>query len=380
LQLSGDRFSATYRLTGFYHEVCERAEDICLEQTVELPADLVPDGPIRAEIVGRVEEIREIDEEVFEARISYTAETAAFDLPQLLNVLFGNISLKPGIRLLDLQLPDSLLEAFRGPRFGVEGWREILNVKDRPLLCSALKPMGFSAVETADLAYRLALGGIDIIKDDHGLTDQPFCRFEERAGQAAAAVQRANAETGGQSVYVPHVTTDPGNMRRRAAFAREIGAGALLICPGLAGFPAMRALADDDEIALPLIAHPALLGSYVTSRKSGIAHGLLFGKLMRLAGADATIFPNWGGRFAFSRYECLEIARGSAAPLGSLKPILPTPAGGMDFGRIGDMARAYGRECMYLIGGALFRAGDDLVAACRTFRRLVEQGGEEENA
>jgi ribulose-bisphosphate carboxylase large chain len=30
------------------------------------------------------------------------------------------------------------------------------------------------------MAHACALGGIDIIKDDHGLSDQPFCRYEER--------------------------------------------------------------------------------------------------------------------------------------------------------------------------------------------------------
>jgi ribulose-bisphosphate carboxylase large chain len=224
----------------------------------------------------------------------------------------------------------------------------------------------------ADLAGRLALGGIDIIKDDHGLADQPFCRFEERVERCARAVEEANRQTGLRCIYMAHVTAAPELMQQRALFARRAGAGGLLISPGLAGLDAMREIADDDRIGLPIMSHPAFQGSYVVS-PAGISHGALFGQVARLAGTDAAVFPSWGGRFAFSREECQEIARASEQPMGRIKPILPTPGGGMGFDRIDEMARVYGRDCIYLIGGALFRE-PDLVAACRAFGRMVERG------
>ena len=42
-------------------------------------------------------------------------ETAADDLVQLLNVVFGNISIKPGIRVEALTLPREITARFRGP-------------------------------------------------------------------------------------------------------------------------------------------------------------------------------------------------------------------------------------------------------------------------
>jgi ribulose-bisphosphate carboxylase large chain len=71
--------------------------------------------------------------------------------------------------------------------------------------------------------------------------------------------------------------------------------------PGITGFDSMVQLAKDDEFALPIIAHPALLGSHV---RAGFSHQVLFGTLCRLAGADASIFPNYGGRFGFSQVGC----------------------------------------------------------------------------
>lgn len=144
-----------------------------------------------------------------------------------------------------------------------------------------------------------------------------------------------------------------------------------MVAPGLIGFDLMRELADDDSIALPIMTHPALQGSFVTSR-NGISHGVIFGQLARLAGADATIFPNFGGRFSFSREECMDIAEEASIPMGRLKPIFPAPGGGMSLDRVPEMLETYGQDLIFLIGGGLFKHGPDLVENCRYFRQMVE--------
>jgi ribulose-bisphosphate carboxylase large chain len=101
--------------------------------------------------------------------------------------------------------------------------------------------------------------------------------------------------------------------------------------------------------------HPAMLGSLVTSSDTGIAHGIVFGTLMRLAGADISIFPNIGGRFSFTEAQCLDIASRSREELGSLKPTWIAPAGGMTLERIPEMVEMYGKDSALLIGGALAR-------------------------
>src|SRR5690606_31533630 len=154
-----------------------------------------PPGDIPDHIVGRVETFESLAPDAHLARISYAVETTGYELTQLLNVVIGNSSIQPGIRVERLELCDSLLATFRGPRFGRQGLRDYLGVHDRPILCTALKPMGLCADDIAKLAYQFALGGIDIIKDDHGLADQSYCPFHERVARAVEAVARANAET-----------------------------------------------------------------------------------------------------------------------------------------------------------------------------------------
>jgi len=374
--ISGERFSVIYHLTGNEKEAYIKAQDICVEQTIEYPYELLAPGFIKDEVVGRIESFAPLlDGQSYQAVISYGIELAANELTQLLNVVFGNISIKPGILVDKLILPEGLLKAFKGPRFGREGLRELLGVHHRPLLFSAIKPMGLNSVQLADIVYQCALGGIDIIKDDHGLSNQTFAPFEERVTLCSEAVHRANGETGRNSIYVPNITGPANKILARAEFAKQAGAGGLLASPGLIGLDTMRWLSDEDDLALPIISHPAFQGCYVTSAAYGFgfSHYALYGQISRLAGADAVIYPNFGGRFSFSINECRSIVRGTEEAMGHLKTIFPSPGGGMTIERIPELLDVYGKEVLFLMGGGLFKQGSDLVQNCRYFLDLVEK-------
>jgi len=369
--LSGERFRVIYHLTGSEADARAKAQDITIEQSVEFPAELVPSGDIRDHIFGQVEDFHEIANELYEVTISYANETAGTDLVQFLNVAFGNISIKAGIRLIRFDLSASKLAEFRGPRFGRQGLRDIVGVQDRPLMCSALKPMGLSNVELARMAYEFALGGLDLIKDDHGLADQSFTRFKERVELCSAAVARANAETGLNCIYFASVTTRVDRVLEYAHYAKSVGAGGLLICPGLTGFDVMRWLADDDDLALPIMSHPSFYGSYVINADSGFAHGALYGQLQRLAGADLSVYPNFGGRFSFSIDECKQIVAATETPMGALKPIFPAPGGGITMESMPRSQAVYGQEVAYLVGGGLHRHSKNLTDNVRYFLNLL---------
>ena len=87
------------------------------------------------------------------------------------------------------------------------------------MLMTALKPMGSTTAQLAAMAYDFAKGGIDVVKDDHGLADQPYSRFDERVRACAAAVARANAETGRRCIYAPCICA-PAHLVGRGAGKR----------------------------------------------------------------------------------------------------------------------------------------------------------------
>jgi ribulose-bisphosphate carboxylase large chain len=365
-----DRFAAWYLLSGDEAEARAKAHDLCLEQTVECPAEILPAGFIPDQVVGRLEAFERTDRGAHRALISFLNDVTGSELPQLLNVLYGNISLKQGFRLECLSDGSPFWSRFRGPRFGRAGLRALLGVSSRPLLSTAIKPMGLPPDQLALLAGRFATGGIDLIKDDHGLCNQPFATFAERAERCAEAVRKGSGHR--KVLYAPNVTAPTGELCQRAHFAKQSGAGALLLCPGLTGFDAMRTLADDDTLQLPILAHPAFLGSFVTSPDNGISHCALFGQIMRLAGADAVIFPHSGGRFGLSPEECREVADGTQSPLGELKSIFPAPGGGMSLQRIPELLKFYGNEVIFLVGGDLLRNSAEIEKNCERYRDLVD--------
>ena len=369
--VSGERIRVAYDLTGPVDEAPERVAAICVEQTIEFPADLIADDGIRGEIIGRIESIEAVGPELSHAEVSYAVETTGGELPQLLNVLFGNTSLLRDVKLTDVSIPESLALALGGPRFGIDGLREMFDAPERPLLSTALKPMGIAPDRLADQAFELAAGGIDMIKDDHSLANQPFAGFEERVRACADAVRRANEATGGRSIYMPSINAPHRLLEERVRIALDAGAGGLLILPGITGFDHMRDLAVRDDIGVPIMGHPAFLGSFVSSPTGGIAHDVMYGTLMRYAGADLTIFPNYGGRFSFSEAECASIADASHRPVAGFRPIFPTPGGGMTMSRIGEIVEFYGNDVALLIGGDLHR-GRSLRSSAEAFRSAIE--------
>ncbi len=122
LALSGERFTVHYRLrAGDEAQARSIARGICLEQTTETSDALLADDDIRGQVVGRIEALRAAGAGSFDAAISYAVETAAGELTQLLNVVFGNSAMQPGIRVLHLDLPEGTLRQYKGPRFGRAG-------------------------------------------------------------------------------------------------------------------------------------------------------------------------------------------------------------------------------------------------------------------
>jgi ribulose-bisphosphate carboxylase large chain len=344
---------AVYHVRSEARAVEDRARAIAVEQSVEMPIGAIDDDYVRGEIVGQVGGIRELSRDLFEVRIHLASATVGADPGQLINMLFGNTSLHAEVTLHDAELPGELVKTFGGPRHGLAGLRERVAARPRALTCSALKPQGLSAGKLAQLARRLAQGGIDYVKDDHGLADQAYSPFAARVEAIAAALH------GSATRYVPSLSGDLDHMRTQIALARGAGIETLMAAPmimGLANFH--RLVRAHPDIAF--IVHPALAGA-------AIAPPLLFGKLFRMLGADAVIFPNHGGRFGYSAETCRELAATALRDWHGLAPCAPVPAGGMARDRVAEMLDFYGPDIMLLIGGALLEAGAGLEAATAAF-------------
>lgn len=336
----------------------DKALGIALEQSVELPQHLIS-ADIQKTFTGQVEKI-ESSERHHLVTISYPVQLLANNRTQFLNVLLGNISLKPGIQVIEVDW-DHIDDLFPGAKFGVDGIRANMGIKERALSCTALKPVGSTTEEFAEMTFQFASGGIDIIKDDHGVSNQHPSTLYERIEACVEAINRAADKTGKLASYYPHITDRPDLMLDHFKKAEELGAGGVLVCPHLCGLETMAQLAESD-VHLPIMAHPAFSGTYV-QQEQGFSHSFLFGSLWRAFGADFSIYPNAGGRFSFSEAECEGINQACHDPMIPYPRTFPTPGGGLKRETISRWLNAYGNDVVFLIGASLYDHPEGIAAA-----------------
>ncbi|MFM1986324.1 MAG: hypothetical protein RIS18_541 [Actinomycetota bacterium] len=345
------KFQITYLVDS--NSADDLFHSIKVEQTTEFPFELSPEW-IQNEIVGQLISKNEKQNKT-EIIIQYDLAITGKELPQLLNIIWGNISMYPNVKIINLSFSNELLQFLKGPRFGISGLRKKLNVSSRPILATALKPMGLSSTEFAQMAKTLVEAGFDLIKDDQSLANQTWAQWLERVKIISQTVNEANSKFGKNTIYAPSLNRPADEIADCAFEAKSFGAGAFLVMPGVFGFDTMRMLADNDELALPIMSHPSMLGSFFMDQNQGLTHELVLGTLNRISGADICIFPNFGGRFSFTPEECLSISNSCRNDMSHINKIWPSPGGGMTIERIPEIINFYGNDTILLIGGALHR-------------------------
>ncbi|WP_215189350.1 2,3-diketo-5-methylthiopentyl-1-phosphate enolase [Exiguobacterium sp. s6] len=299
--------------------------------------------------------------------IRYPLHNVSPDFSSILTTTFGKLSLDDSVRLIDLTLPETLASDFKGAKFGVDGIRELLGVQDRPLVMSIFK--GVIGRDLAFLEQQLRdqfAGGIDIVKDDEILYDNPLTPSLERARIGADVIQAHFETTGKRVLYAITLSGPVFGLRDQALRLTEAGATALLFNVYTYGLDALRELANDPDIHVPILAHPAFAGALTGS----ISHSLLLGKLPRLAGADLTLFPSPYGSLATPRDEAFVIRDQSAEPHWS-KPILPVPSAGIHPGLVADIIRDFGTDVVINAGGGIHGHPDGAAAGARAFRQAI---------
>lgn len=299
--------------------------------------------------------------------IRYPLHNVSPDFSSILTTTFGKLSLDDSVRLIDLTLPETLASDFKGAKFGVDGIRELLGVQDRPLVMSIFK--GVIGRDLAFLEQQLRdqfAGGIDIVKDDEILYDNPLTPSLERARIGADVIQAHFETTGKRVLYAITLSGPVFGLRDQALRLIEAGATALLFNVYTYGLDALRELANDPDIHVPILAHPAFAGALTGS----ISHSLLLGKLPRLAGADLTLFPSPYGSLATPRDEAFVIRDQSAEPHWS-KPILPVPSAGIHPGLVADIIRDFGTDVVINAGGGIHGHPDGAAAGARAFRQAI---------
>ena len=194
---------------------------------------------------------------------------------------------------------------YGGPNHGLAGLRARAGAAGRALTCSALKPQGFRPPGSRSLRRVSRAAASTTSRTITGSPTRPIRRSPRALEAIADALRAVERETGRRTRYVPSLTGDLDALRAQIAAAKEAGIDAVMVQPMIMGLSNFAKLVRENP-DLAFFAHPTLAGA------ARIAPPLLFGKIFRMLGADALVFPNHGGRFGYSPETCRRDRRSGA--------------------------------------------------------------------
>lgn len=380
------KVTATYLVHDIKGNLEKKAEGIALGLTVGSWTDLPHlEQEQLQKHKGVVESVAQLEEDTAADRflgskrtkgllkISYPAANFSTDLPAILTTAFGKLSLDGEIKLVDLEFDNELEQSFPGPKYGIPGIRDILGVHDRPLVMSIFKGvLGKDLSFFKQQLYEQALGGVDLVKDDEILFDNPLTPFDDRIKAAKEVLQQVEDRTGEKTLYAVNLTGRTSELREKAKRAADLGANALLFNVLAYGPDVLQELAEDSDIPLPIMAHPALSGAIGSSSLYGIGYSVLLGKLLRYAGADLVLFPSPYGSVALKRSEALSIAESLTTSDIALKKAFPVPSAGIHPGLTPVLFNDFGVDSVINAGGGIHGHPDGAAGGARAFRQAID--------
>ncbi len=353
--------------------VQEKAKRLAEELTIGSKDNLNFNPKLKA-YEGKVVEyldFYEKDKKIYKALITIGFPLILFkhDIPSLFTVIFGKLSMEKNIKLINIDFPPTYLDYFQGPRYGIAGIRELIGIKHEPLLMGVIKgAFGLSSEQYSQVFFQMASAGFDIIKDDEIFFDEATAPFEDRIEHCLKKADEAERTTGRKTLYVPNLIGHIDELYKKIEKGLEAGIKLFLINVVPYGFDVLQTLSQN--LNAGFIAHPSFSGAIYQSDYTGIDSTLLIGKLMRLAGADAVIFPSPYKNFPHTK--SMEISTALKEDFENIKPSFPIPTGGISIEKIPQVYKDFGTQVIINTGGYPYTHPDGIFAGSKAYRDLLD--------
>jgi 2,3-diketo-5-methylthiopentyl-1-phosphate enolase len=193
------------------------------------------------------------------------------------------------------------------------------------------------------------------------------CGFEARLEAVSRKLEQAYRETGHRALYFISVTDEVDRLQEKARKAVKAGAQGLLLTYS-AGYSALKVLASDAQVTVPLLLHV----SHMVSLLPSISFTAL-AKFGRLAGADMMLVPTmWSSYQVGSLEEGLRTAYALQQELYGMRRTWPLPGGGVHPGLVPLIVSEYGPDVVLLAGGGLLGHPNGATAGAQAFRQAVD--------
>jgi len=270
-------------------------------------------------------------------------------------------------KFLELELPPSFMNHYEGPQFGIDGIRELLQVRNRPLMGAIIKPnLGLNPERTAGVVSILAKAGFDFVKDDEICVNPDICPLEKRVKLVGETLDKIQERSGKKMLYMADVTSDFATLGKAAETAISAGAGGLMLDPFSIGLSSIDYLRKN--FSCPIYVHRVGYGLFCSGSLS-ISYEI-FSKLFRMLGAD---FSHVGGIWGKSQEaknkvsEYVDILRKPS----SIKATWPVVSG-ISLENMAEYYHFYGDETLFLDHLDIYK---DEQSSARKLRALKQEMG-----
>lgn len=215
------------------------------------------------------------------------------NVQNIMTFIAGNVLGMGSLRackLLDIYFPSQMLVQYDGPSYTINDMRKYLDVYDRPILGSIIKPkIGLTSSEYSELCYDFWSGGGDFVKNDEPQADQDFCPYERMVDDIRMAMDRVERETGMRKVHSFNISAaDFDTMIKRAEYVKSVmkpGSFAFLVDGITSGWTAVQTIRRRyPDVFLHF--HRAGHGAFTREENPFGYSVLVLTKMARLAGAS----------------------------------------------------------------------------------------------
>ncbi|MBP3891354.1 MAG: hypothetical protein J6D29_04200 [Solobacterium sp.] len=388
--LSENIHDQNYVIATYYIElpldvdIVKKASALAVGQTIGtwVPIPGITDE-IREKYMGKVVNIFDVapielatqvdkDEAAYLIQIAYPAANFGTDFPLMITSLLGNdASTSAQVKLMDIEFPKQFLENFKGPQFGIEGLQKYFGVKNRPLLLNMIKPCtGITPEEGAKIFYEVALGGVDLIKDDELFGNPYYSKPEERVKAYKEAAKKAAKKTGHEVKYFVNITSGIGELLENIEKVEKAGADGLMVNFSVLGYSALKYISEHTK--LPILGHSAGAGMYCEGLLNGMATPLAVGKLARIAGADIVMLNTPYGGYPLRKQKYLQTCEQLTLPLHHIKATMPSIGGGVHPGIVEKYIKEVGKDIVLAAGGSIQGHKMGATAGAKAMRDAID--------
>ncbi len=351
-------------------DIKEAAGGVAAESSIGTWTELTTVEPYVERLAARVFSMKGDN-----VKIAYPIELFEFkNMPNILSSVSGNIfglrTLR-NLRLEEIDFPPELIRSFKGPKYGVEGIRNLLKVYDRPLVGTIIKPkLGLKTPDHARIAFEAWFGGCDIVKDDENLSNQAFNPFEERVKKTLARRDQAEQETGERKVYMVNITAETQEMLKRAEFVLDHGGEYVMIDILTCGFAALQTLRERD-FNLVIHAHRAGHAAFTKNPKHGISMRVI-AKIARMIGVDQLHVGTVVGKMSETREEVAKNCQALMEKVTELKQVFPVASGGLHPGLVPALVEFFGTDFVIQAGGGIHGHRNGTASGAKAMRQALD--------